>query len=59
MAFTANGVNVRYDHVPMFILYLTLAVFSFSVKSSSFALASKVRISMPYFHLCILYFKKA
>ena len=38
--------DVRYDHVAMFILYLPLAVFSFSVKSSSFALASKARISL-------------
>ena len=42
----------------MFILYLPLAVFSFSVKSSSFALASKARISLHYSHLCTLYFKK-
>ena len=55
MTFTAN---VRYDHVTMFILYLPLAVFSFSVKSSSFALASKARISLHYSHLCTLYFKK-
>ena len=55
MTFAAN---VRYDHVTMFILYLPLAVFSFSVKSSSFALASKARISLHYSHLCTLYFKK-
>ena len=42
----------------MFILYLPLAVFSFSVKSSSFALASKARSSLHYPHLCTLYFKK-
>ena len=55
MTFTAS---VRYDHVSMFILYLPLAVFSFSVKSSSFALASNVRISLHYSHLCTLSFKK-
>ena len=38
--------NVRYDHVTMFILYLPLAVFSFSFKSRSFALASKAGISL-------------
>ena len=38
--------NVRYDHVTMFILYLPFAVFSLSVKSSIFALASKARISL-------------
>ena len=43
ITFTAN---VRYDHVTMFILYLPLAVCSFCVKSSSFALASKARISL-------------
>ena len=32
ITFTAN---VRCDHVTMFILYLPLAIFSFSVKSSS------------------------
>ena len=36
--------NVRYDHVTMFIFYLPLAVFSFSVKSSSFALASTTEL---------------
>ena len=50
--------NVRYDHVTMFILYLLIAVFSFSVKSSSLALASKAKISLHYSHLCTLYFKK-
>lgn len=38
----------------MFILHLPLAVFSFLVKSSSFAFASKARISMHYSHLCTL-----
>ena len=51
MTFTVNG-KVRYDHVTMFILCLPLAVFSFSVKSSSFALASKARSSLHYSHLC-------
>ena len=32
----------------MFILYLLLVVFSFSVKSSSFALTSKARIRLHY-----------
>ena len=47
--------NVRYGHVTMFILYLPLAVFSFSLKSSSFVLTSKARISLHYSHLCTLY----
>ena len=58
MTFTAN---VRYrGHVTMFILYLSLAVFSFSVKSSSFTLASKARIILHSSQLisCTLYFKK-
>ena len=42
--------EILYDHVTMFILYLPLAVFSFSVKSSSFTLASKARISLHYSH---------
>ena len=46
ITFTANGRN---DHVTMFTLYLPLAVFSFSVKSSSFVLASKVRIVFALF----------
>ena len=50
--------NVRYDHVTMFILYLPHAVFSYSVKSSSFALALNARISLHYTHLFTLYFKK-
>ena len=57
MTFTQTA-NVRNDHVAMFILYLPLAVFSFSVKSSSFALASKARISLHCSHLCTLYSKK-
>ena len=44
--------------VTMFILYLPLAVFSFSVKSSSFGLSSKARISLHYSHLCTLYFQE-
>ena len=40
--------NVSYDHVTMFILYLPFAVFSFSVKLSSFVLASKASISLHY-----------
>ena len=46
ITFTANGRN---DHVTMFILYLPLAVFSFSVKLSSFALASKDRTVLVLF----------
>ena len=56
ITFTANGRN---DHVTMFTLHLPLAVFSLSVKLSSFALASKVRIILHYSNLCTNYFKKA
>ena len=55
MTFTANGkreISPR-DHV-----YPIFAVFSFSVKSSSFAFALKVRISLYYYHLCTHFFKK-
>ena len=45
----ANGRN---DHVTMFTVYLPLAVFTFSVKLSSFGLASKARIILYYSHLC-------
>ena len=38
----------------MFALYLPLAFFNFSVKLSSFALASKVRIILHYSHLCAI-----
>ena len=51
MTFTANGKQDIYDHETMFILYLPLAVFSFAVKSSSFAFNSKARISLHYSHL--------
>ena len=37
--------------VTMFTLHLLLAVFSFSVKLSSFMLALKVRIILHYSHL--------
>ena len=47
--FTANGRN---DHLTVFALYLPLAVFSFSLKLSCFALASKAKIILRYFHLC-------
>ena len=40
------------DHMTMFILHLPLAVSSFSVKLSSFALASKARIVLHYSHSC-------
>ena len=43
---TADG---RTDHVTMFTLHLPLAVFSFSVKLRSFALASKTRIILHSF----------
>ena len=52
---TANGKN---EHVIMFALYLPLTVFSFSVKSSSFALASKARIRLRYPRLCPHFFKE-
>ena len=42
----------------MFILHLQLAMFSFSVKLSSFALVSKVRISLHYSHLCTHFFQE-
>ena len=42
----------------MFIVYLPIAVFSFSEKLRSLALASKVRISLHFSDLCTLYFKK-
>ena len=45
ITFKANGRN---DHVTMFILCLSFAVFSFSVKLDSFALASKARIILQY-----------
>ena len=57
MTFTQTA-NVRYDHATMFILYLPLAVFSFFVKSSSFALKSKARISLHCSHLCTPLFQE-
>ena len=51
----ANG---GIDHMTMFTVYLPLAVFRFSVKVSSFALASKVRIIVRYSHLCTNIVKK-
>ena len=49
----------RSEHVTMFTLYLPLAVFSFSIKLSRFALASKVRIILRYyFHLCTIFSRK-
>ena len=50
--FTANDRN---DHVTMFTLYLSLDVLYFSVKLSSSASASKVRIILHYFHLCTIF----
>ena len=55
--FTPNR-RGRNDHVTMFILYLLLAVFSFSVKFSSFGLASKARIILHHSHLSTYFFKK-
>ena len=55
MTFAANGND---DHVTMFVLYLPLAVFSFSGKLSSFTLASKFRIILHYCHLCTIFVKK-
>ena len=55
ITFTANGRN---DHVTMFFLHLPLAVFSFSVKMISFALATKARIILHYSHLRTHFFKK-
>lgn len=40
------------DHMTMFIFHLPLAVSSFSVKLSSFALASRARIVLHYSHPC-------
>ena len=54
--FCKNKVNVvvvvdRNNHVTMFILYLFLAVLSFSAElSTSFALTSKARIVLHYSH---------
>ena len=45
-------------HLTMFTLHLPLAVFSFSEKLSSFALASEARIILHYFHLSTHFFKK-
>ena len=50
--------NGRNDNVTTFILQLPLAVFSFLVKFSSFALASKARIILHCSHLCAHCFKK-
>ena len=51
----ANGRN---EHVTMFTPYLPLAVFSFSVKLSSFALVLKDRIISYYYHLCTNFFQE-
>ena len=57
--FTKNRpANDKNGQVTMFTLYLPLSVFSFLVKLSSFALASKVRIILHYSHLCTNFFKK-
>ena len=55
ITFTTNGRN---EHVTMLTLYLLLAVSSFSVKLSSFALTSKARIILHYSFLCTHSFKK-
>ena len=46
------------DLVIMFPLFLPLAVFSFSVKLSSFTLVANVRIILYFSHLYIHFFKK-
>ena len=46
--YTANDRN---DHMTMFILHFPLAVFTYSVILSSFALASKARIILHFSHL--------
>ena len=53
--FMSNGKN---DHVNMFTMYLSLTIFSFLVKLSSFALASRVGIILHFSHLCTNFFKK-
>ena len=50
---TANGRN---DHVTMFIPHLCFAVFIFSAKLSSFALAPKARIILHHSHPCTRFF---
>ena len=50
ITFTVNGRN---DHVTTFTSHLPLAVFNFSEKLCSFALASKAGIILPYSHLLI------
>ena len=50
--------NDRDDHVTTFILHLPLAVLSFSVKLSSFALASKIRIILSYCHRVLIFSRK-
>ena len=49
--------NDRNDLVTMFVHHLPLAVFSFSVKLSAFALASKVSI-LHCVHLCSNFFRE-
>ena len=49
---TSVCLNGRDNHVSMFIFRLLLAVFSFSEKLSSFALASKVRIILHCSRVC-------
>ena len=50
----------RNDHVTVFILHLSLAIFSFSKKISNFALASKAILKelKGFSHLCTYFFKK-
>ena len=55
ITFTANCWN---NHVTTFTLNLALAVFNLSVKLSSFALASEVRIILHFSRLCIYFSKK-
>ena len=57
ITFTPQTTNGRNDHVTMFILHLSLAVFSFSVKLSNFALALKARIILHCSHSCTYFIK--
>ena len=52
---TANGRN---DHVAMFIPHLWLAVFIFSAKLDSFALAPRATIILHHSHPCTSFFEK-
>ena len=53
-----RGAEMTEDLVIMFTLYLPLAVFSFSVKLSSFTLVSKAEIILYFSHLCNRFFQE-